>query len=123
MKDPPDTAHRKAVEERRVALLKWAERKYGAQAMQPGGHPDRDVLDYLINELVGLPRYADMVASRVSSSNPDPNLWARTQYIAKRITEEGRHLAFLVERLRWELIHVVGMDLGKPEDLGDDSHE
>jgi hypothetical protein len=38
--------------------------KYGAAALEPGGVPDYDVLDYLINEIVGLERYGEMVFHR-----------------------------------------------------------
>lgn len=41
-----------------------AERKYGAQALSPRGDESRDVLDYTINELAGLPRYAEMIEAR-----------------------------------------------------------
>lgn len=112
------------VEERRKALVKRAEKKYGPDALLPGGHPDRDVLDYLINELIGLPRYAEMVLARVRAHcSHRPNLVHRVEYMSRRISEEGQHLAFLVERLRWELIVHEEMELGKPENLGDDSHE
>ena len=40
--------------------------KYGAQALDPGGDPSRDVLDYALGELAGLERYAEMIEARFS---------------------------------------------------------
>lgn len=58
-----------------IALETFAERvsyeahdkplkKYGALALSPGGDPRKDVFDYLLNELAGLPRYASMIHHR-----------------------------------------------------------
>lgn len=41
-----------------------AREKYGEAALAPAGHPDLDILDYLINELVGLNRYSQMLEAR-----------------------------------------------------------
>src|SRR5262245_1915210 len=51
-------AQRKAFEQDK------ARRKYGEIALQPSGHPEFDVLDYAINEVVGLVRYGEMIANR-----------------------------------------------------------
>ena len=45
--------------------IEKAGRKYGVAALLPGGHPEKDVHDYAINELVGLVRYADMIEERL----------------------------------------------------------
>lgn len=49
---------------RRAREVKKAREKYGEIALRPGGHPDYDIMDYLINELVGLGRYAEMLEHR-----------------------------------------------------------
>lgn len=41
--------------------------KYGEDALLPGGNPAYDILDYTINEVVGLHRYADMIVARVNA--------------------------------------------------------
>jgi len=38
--------------------------KYGAAALAPGGRPEFDILDFLLNEVVGLDRYGEMVENR-----------------------------------------------------------
>lgn len=38
--------------------------KYGDVALAPEGHPDYDIFDYLINELVGMRRYGEMTIAR-----------------------------------------------------------
>lgn len=40
--------------------------KYGEIALVPAGHPDYDIFDYLINELVGMQRYGEMVIARAN---------------------------------------------------------
>lgn len=38
--------------------------KYGPDALLPGGRPEFDILDFLINEVIGLRRYGEMVQHR-----------------------------------------------------------
>lgn len=45
--------------ERNKALM-----KYGPEAIAPAGRPEFDVLDFTINELVGMVRYAEMNEAR-----------------------------------------------------------
>lgn len=49
---------------RQQAEREKAVRKYGLNALLPAGHPDLDILDYAINELVGMIRYAQMIEAR-----------------------------------------------------------
>lgn len=51
--------------ERRVkAESEKAFRKYGKDALLPAGRPDLDIIDYQINELVGMVRYSQMLEAR-----------------------------------------------------------
>lgn len=63
MLDKPDPAAAEYAE-RRALERKKAVEKYGDVALAPAGHPDLDVIDYLINELVGLNRYSEMLEER-----------------------------------------------------------
>lgn len=51
-------------EERRAGERRKALAKYGETALVAEGRPDLDVLDYLINELIGLIRYGEMIEAR-----------------------------------------------------------
>jgi hypothetical protein len=62
----PDNRQR-AIEEfarRWDGEMQKAVEKYGEVALVPAGHPEYDIFDYLINELVGLKRYGDMTEAR-----------------------------------------------------------
>jgi len=50
--------------ERREREIAKAVRKYGDTALLPAGHPELDVIDYAINELVGFARYAEILEAR-----------------------------------------------------------
>ncbi len=39
-------------------------RKYGEDALLPAGRPDLDIIDYQLNEWVGMIRYAQMLEAR-----------------------------------------------------------
>lgn len=45
-----------------------ARQKYGDEALQPGGRPEFDVLDFSINEVVGLDRYGEMIQQRFANT-------------------------------------------------------
>ena len=108
---------RSQVGTRAAKMTRRAALKYGEAATLPGGDPTRDVFDYCINELAGLPRYADMMAVRLNDSiAPDAALHQRAAWILKRVHDEGAHLACLVTSLRAELLE-RGVILGKAEDL------
>lgn len=71
--------------------------KYGDIALKPEGHPDYDIFDYLINELVGMRRYGEMVANRAE-------LMYKTGAIDKKMV---RYLAEIATEC-----HGVSIDLG-----------
>lgn len=51
-------------EARKAQEREKALRKYGPDALLPAGHPEWDLLDFAINELVGLVRYGEMLEAR-----------------------------------------------------------
>lgn len=54
----------KELTERQASERGKALEKYGKDALLPAGRPEFDVLDYMINELVGMIRYAQMNCER-----------------------------------------------------------
>jgi hypothetical protein len=117
MPDITDDEHKKRVAARAIKMNRRAVDKYGKQAADPGGDPDRDVFDYCINELAGLPRYANMMEHRIAINLCDDHpTYKRALFITKLVREEGANLAFLLERLRHELL-LRGVNLGQPENL------
>ncbi len=86
--------------------------KYGVAGQLPGGDPDLDVLDYLINEVVGLKRYAQMLFAR-------KRLWPaefhyRTAQIADRLASFSKLTGEDLISLRQGLL-ARGLELGKGE--------
>lgn len=113
----PDAFWKALVKARGERLTARAEAKYGPTATSPRGDESRDIFDYCLNELAGLPRYAEMMAARVASNDLlFPHQQERGHYIFKRIAEDGAHFAFLLERYRAELLS-DGHDLGAAEDI------
>jgi hypothetical protein len=84
-----------------------AKEKYGEIALLPGGHPDYDILDYTINELVGLIRYGQMIMAR--------NYSPKAYELGDLIRYQGSILAddLIYERNR--LLQDQTINLGKPE--------
>lgn len=41
--------------------------KYGEKALEPGGNPSYDILDYAINEVIGMNRYGEMIINRAKT--------------------------------------------------------
>lgn len=68
-------AIRTELAKRQDQVLNRAVEKYGAAGLLAGGHPDYDPIDYLINEIVGIPRYTDMILARLIESGADINNW------------------------------------------------
>jgi len=96
--------------------------KYGAGAELPGGHPEKDIHDYTINEIVGLVRYANMMISRLEQFR-DLKLIPRK--IAGGMIDEAyalRSTAFLFGEImilqRRRLRELLG-SLGDPEYTSD----
>lgn len=89
--------------------------KYGAQAVLPGGAPEREVHDYAINELVGLIRYAEMIQARGVEKLPNhADNRLRVNEIALNMRVVARHLGIELIRLRADLAE-RGLLYGEPE--------
>jgi hypothetical protein len=99
--------------------------KYGEDALAPAGHPDKDVHDYCINELVGLERYGEMIEARLQLY--DQSDAQRSQLVheirtgtrlAREIAELGKSLAIRLIAHRAAL-QELGQHLGEPENEND----
>lgn len=99
-----------------------AVRKYGADAALPGGKPDLDILDFLLNELVGIVRYADMLEHR-SQQMMDflEEVPAGTIPLCKEVRNFARELSALASRYAYDgiafrrLLKSKGLALGLTE--------
>ena len=80
--------------------------KYGSQALDPGGDPSRDVLDYALGELAGLERYAEMIEARYSD--------ARGKRMAKNMRQLAELLGVDLILFRRSLVE-RGVSLGASE--------
>lgn len=82
-------------------------KKYGDDALVPTGHPDKDVLDYFINEMVGMVRYAEMLEARCSMMHkmlrPAPR---RQRELFKQGVALGRELTGVASRASFDLIRL-----------------
>lgn len=93
--------------------------KYGEEALAPTGHPEYDIFDYAINEIVGLVRYSEMVRARGDlmyrvGCIPFPvcaDLRKAAAAIRSFAEEQGPALIRARSRMRDEL----GLHLGTPE--------
>lgn len=107
--NPLDAKFYRAVEQRRQVLLD--------KAQSDGSDPKRDIFDHAINELADLPRYCDMMESRLVQMDLDSNSLKRGRYLVHRIRDEGFHMAFLLERFRQELLDLNQALDRPPQDL------
>jgi hypothetical protein len=88
--------------------------KYGPTALAPGGNPDYDILDYAINEVVGLTRYAKMLEERAK----DPRLGYR---LSSQLKNAAFHIKDMSQLYGNRLIAIrqtalrAGIALGIPE--------
>lgn len=106
--------------DRREKEITKAREKYGEIALSRAGHPDYDVLDYAINELVGLLRYAEMINNRVddllkeSTLVEDYSILHDTYYLKLDLNLAGaiRSRELIVIRNR---LLARGFNLGKEE--------
>lgn len=106
-------------EDRYAGEMRKAADKYGEIALLPGGHPDKDVIDYAINELVGLVRYAEMIQYRcrllTTNDGGRINNAARAGIMtARELREQARMLGVELIDVRQRL-KVAGLMLGEPE--------
>lgn len=98
--------------------------KYGPRALDPGGDPTLDVIDYTINELVGLSRYAEMIESRMAALVRVATRH-RLRTSQTRVLEETRQFARMLEGVAathamdlialWQECLQLNTQLGKPE--------
>ena len=99
---------------RRAAERAKCIRKYGIDGLAPGGDPARDVIDYAINELVGLIRYAEMLEHRLKGLGLPETLADEAFSVCRQIAAAGsRHGLDLID-IHQKLIR-RGISLGKPE--------
>lgn len=92
-----------------------AERKYGQDGLEPGGHPDYDILDYAINEVVGLSRYAEMIRWRIRNMGPlSPAVRGHAEFCVKRMEHVSSAIGHDLIQLR-NLLLDMGWNLGEPE--------
>lgn len=92
--------------------------KYGPEAVQPGGRPEFDILDFSVREVVGLDRYGEMLENRFAG---DAELVHASALMRAFSAEVAPILAGA--RLR---LQQLGFDLGVPErerfSLPDNAH-
>jgi hypothetical protein len=88
-------------------------KKYALVALLPGGDPERDVFDYGINELVGMPRYAEMMESRIRGFALPETLEDEALAVCRQIAALTRLAIDLID-IRQKLLR-RGISLGKPE--------
>ncbi len=71
--------------------------KYGEAALAPGGHPDLNIADFMLNELVGLIRYGAMLEVRAQAWNPITRALAES--VAQRCVRYARRDAENLARI------------------------
>lgn len=92
-------------------------KKYKEISLLPGGHPDYDVYDYSINEIVGMIRYGEMIHNRtmdIEVHDIDTDLAAELVDVAEQMQRFGRMVGTKLIELR-ERLTDRGFELGKPE--------
>lgn len=92
-----------------------AREKYGEISLLPGGNPEYDIIDYTINEVVGLHRYGEMLQARADeheawSPEARSNLREIGAALRRFSLEYGHELIAVRQHL---LVH--GHHLGKAE--------
>lgn len=97
-----------------------AAEKYGADAALEAGHPDKDVHDYAINELVGLVRYGEMIEARMELFDQHANTRLASELrrgiaLGRHIAEAGRDLGTRLIAHR-QALRAAGLHLGEGED-------
>lgn len=105
---------------RREREIKKAVAKYGETALLPAGHPELDVIDYAINELVGFTRYAEMLEARFKMIEQLIRRRAVGKVARDGITQ-ARQLFAMSGQRAFDLIEVrqqlkaLGLHLGRTE--------
>lgn len=102
---------------RQGKLTKRAVEKYGPDAALPGGVPGYDVTDYMLNELAGLERYADMVEIRLSAvGQARPHLVLVLKRRLRWLREMAMEYGSILEHIRAEAL-AAGIRLGAEEEI------
>jgi len=82
-------------------------RKYGPDALVPGGRPDYDVLDYTVGELVGLVRYGEMIEARHKQMlDLIEDLSPKQRVLLKHTVSLSRELSSFAARYAFDVIDV-----------------
>lgn len=109
-----------SVAERRRREREKALRKYGERALLPGGEPEYDILDFAINEAVGMARYGEMIRNRFLG---DPAIAQNLgPVLPRKIAAAHAAMVEFAEMVGTQLIEVrndlqeLGLDLGRTED-------
>ena len=97
------------LEQRKQAEIKKALEKYGEEAFKGGGVPGYDVLDYLINEVVGLDRYGEMIQYRAVNEWPESYKDAALAY-GQTCREFSRTMAVKLIALRLSMLEAGVLD-------------
>ena len=88
--------------------------KYGLAGQLPGGDPSRDVIDYAINEEMGLQRYAAMIEERIRGYGLPETLLEEALSVCRQVSASAsRHALDLID-LQQKLLR-RGIELGAPE--------
>lgn len=105
---------REEYERRREKERQKALEKYGQEGLLPAGNPQLDVLDYAINETVGLVRYADMIFERRTEWPPE--FQARAARLAIDLAAAARNLSLELIALHQGLLSrgYLGLREGEP---------
>ena len=116
---------RAVVQMRKASEQQKAIDKYGLDAILPGGDPDLDIIDYTLNEVVGLIRYGEMIQHRMRKLEK----WLREEHkvsdhvfipigtledLAHDLQHLGEFYGAQIADARAALIE-AGIDLGEPE--------
>ena len=112
---PYDPKAVKLVDARIKGQLRKAGEKYGEDGLSPCGDRTKDVFDYAVNELAGMPRYCEIMANRLnlalSFSHPRRAQVAR---VIARVREDCLHHAIQLETARAQL-GAMGLLYGEEE--------
>ena len=100
----PDAFYKALVAARAERMTTKAATKYGPTATSPKGDESRDIFDYTINELAGIPRYSEMMLNRLADMDLTHNQHHRMQCLIQWMQKDCANWAWILERMRQELI-------------------
>jgi len=106
-------------EARKTREREKALRKYGPDSLAPAGKPEYDILDFAINETVGMDRYAEMIYNRFYLGDVADHIGIALPAKIHRVVSK---MELFAQEVSTELIEIrndlmeLGLDLGKTED-------